>query len=103
MHPLLRNVVIAAVALLIAGGLAALALLNRDPRLSVLGMLASAVLAAAVGLYLFVEGWIWSRRAARQGYAGRSVAIAVGGGLMLLFASVALAGVAILVVLFYIG
>lgn len=100
-HPLLRDVVIAAVGLLVSGGLAALALLNRDPGLSVLGMLASAILAALVGLFLFVQGWIWSRRAARQGYAGRSLAIAIGGGLMVLFAAAAAAGATILVVLFY--
>lgn len=103
MHPLLRNVVISAVGLIIAGGLSALALLGRDSALSVLAMLASALLAAGIGLFLFAQGWIWSSRAARRGYPGRSVLIAVGGGVMLLVAAAALAGATMLVLLFYMG
>jgi hypothetical protein len=101
MHPFLRNIVISVVGLIIAGGVAALALLGRDSSLSVLAMLSSALLATAVGIFLFVQGWIWSTRAARQGYAGRSVAIALAGGLMVILAAGALAGAVILVLLFY--
>src|SRR5919106_4596766 len=101
MHPFLRNVVISVVGLIIAGGLSALALLGRDSSLSVIAMLSSALLAAAVGIFLFAQGWVWSSRAAQQGYAGRSVAIALAGGLMILLAAGALAGAVILVVLFY--
>jgi hypothetical protein len=101
MHPFLRNIVISVVGLLFAGGLSALALLGRDSSLSVLAMLSSALLATAVGIFLFVQGWIWSTRAAREGYAGRSVAIALAGGLMAILAAGALAGAVILVLLFY--
>ena len=102
MHPLLRNVVISAVALIIAGALSALALLGRDSQLSVLGMLASVLLAALVGIFLFAQGWIWGARAARRGYPGRSMAIALAGGLMIIFAAAALAGAAVIVLLFYV-
>jgi hypothetical protein len=103
MHPFLRNVVISVVALIIAGALSTLALLGRDSDLSVIAMLASALLAAAVGIFLFVQGWLWSGRAARQGYAGRSLAIALAGGLMVILAAAALAGATVLVLLFYLG
>jgi len=103
MHPLLRNLVICAVGLIIAGALAALALFGRNPGISVLAMLASALLATAIGAFGFAQGWIWSARAARRGYAGRAVAIAVGGGLMVMLAAAALGGATILVLLFYLG
>jgi UPF0716 family protein affecting phage T7 exclusion len=101
MHPFLRNVVIGIVGLLIAAGLSALALLGDDSQLSVGLMLASALIGVAVGVFLAVQGWIWSQRAYRRRSAGMSVAIAIGGGVMLLVASLALAGSVILVVLFY--
>jgi hypothetical protein len=103
MHPLLRNVVISLVGLIIAGALAALALFGRDSGLSILGMLASALLAAGIGIFLFVQGWVWSARAAQEGYASRSVLIAFGGALMIILAAGALAGATIIVVLFYLG
>lgn len=100
MHPLLRNLVISVVGLIIAGALAALALFGRDPGISVLAMLASALLATAIGGFLFAQGWIWSARAARRGYPGRALLIAVGGGLMVVLAAAALAGATVLVLLF---
>jgi hypothetical protein len=103
MHPFLRNLVIGIVGLIIAGGLSALALLGEDSNLSVLAMLASALIATVIGVFLFVQGWIWSQRAARRGYAGRSVAIAFAGGFMILLAAGAFAGTIMLVLLFYIG
>ncbi len=103
MHPLLRNVVIGIVGLIIAGGLTALALLGRDSDLSIMAMLAAAVLGSLVGLFLFSQGWVWGSRAARRGHTGQSVIIAIGGGLMMLIAAVALAGLLILVLLFYLG
>jgi hypothetical protein len=103
MHPLLRNIVISVVGLIIAGALAALALLGSDPGLSVLGLLVSALLAAGIGIFLFAQGWIWSSRAAQRGYGGRSVLIAFGGGAMILLAAGALAGATVLVLLFYFG
>ena len=103
MHPLLRSVVISAVGLIIAGALAALALFGGDPAVSVIAMLASAVLAAAVGLFLFAQGWVWSGRVARRGYPGRALLIALGGSVMIVLAAAALAGATILVLLFYLG
>ena len=103
MHPLLRNVVIGMVGLIIAGGLTALALLGRDSDLSILAMLAAAVLGAVIGLFLFSQGWIWGTRAARRREHGASVLIAIGGGVMALIAAVALAGLMILLLLFFLG
>jgi uncharacterized membrane protein len=103
MHPFARNVVIGVVGLLIAAGLSAIALLNTDSNVSVPAMLASALIAAGIGIFLFVQGWIWSQRAYRSRSTRLSVAIAVGGGLMVLLSAVALSGAVILVWLFYIG
>ena len=103
MHPLLRNAVIGLVGLIIAGALAALALLGNDSALSVLAMLAAAVIGTLVGLFLFSQGWVWGSHAARRHRVGSSVLIAVGGGLMALVAAVALAGLLILLLLFYLG
>lgn len=103
MHPLLRNAVIGIVGLIIAGALTALALLGTDSTLSVFAMLAAAVIGTLVGLFLFSQGWVWASRAARRHDTGSSVLIAVGGGLMALVAAVALAGLVILVLLFFLG
>ena len=103
MHPLLRNVVIGIVGLIIAGALTALALLGRDSDLSVLALLAAGVLGTLVGLFLYSQGWIWGSRAARRRETGQSVLIAVGGGVMVLVAAVALAGLLVLILLFYLG
>ena len=101
MHPFLRNVVIGVVGLLIAAGLSTMAILGDDSGLSVAAMLTSSLIAVGIGIFLFVQGWIRSQRAYRSRSVGLSVAIAVGGGLMILLAAVALAGAVILVVLFY--
>ena len=101
MHPFVRNVVIGVVGLLIAAGLTAMALLGNDTGLSVVAMLASSLIAVAIGIFLFVQGWIWSQRAYRTRSTGMSVAIALGGGLMIVLAAVALAGAVILVLLFH--
>ncbi len=103
MHPLLRNAVIGIVGLIIAGALSALALLGRDSDLSVLALLAAAVLGALIGLFLFSQGWIWASRASRRHQHGQAVIIAIGGGLMALVAAVAIAGLLILVLLFFLG
>jgi ABC-type sugar transport system substrate-binding protein len=101
MHPLARNLVIGLVGLIVAGGLAAVAVLGRDSSTSVLAMLGAGLVAAAVGIFMFVQGWIWSQRAYRDGYGGRSVAIALGGGLMIVLAAVALSATVILLLVFY--
>jgi hypothetical protein len=103
MHPLLRNVIIGIVGLIIAGALTALALLGRDADLSILALLAAAILGTVIGLFLYAQGWVWGSRAARRRHAGQSAIIAIGGGLMLLIAAVALAGLLILILLFYLG
>ena len=103
MHPLLRNVVIGVVGLIIAGALTALALLGRDTELSILAMLAAATLGTLVGLFLYSQGWIWGTRAARRRDIGQSMLVAIGGGLMVLVAAVGLAGLLILILLFYLG
>ena len=103
MHPLLRNVIIGIVGLIIAGALTALALLGRDADLSILALLAAAILGTLIGLFLYSQGWIWGSRTARQGRTGQSVLVAIGGGFMILVAAVALAGLLILILLFYLG
>jgi hypothetical protein len=103
MHPLLRNVVIGMVGLIIAGALTALALLGRDSDLSILALLAAGILGTLVGLFLYSQGWIWGTRAARRRETGQSVVIAVGAGVMVLIAAVALAGLLVLILLFYLG
>jgi hypothetical protein len=103
MHPMLRNTVIGLVGLIIAGALTALALLGRDSDLSVLGLLAAGTIGALIGLFLFSQGWVWGSRAARQHQPGQSVLIAMAGGVMALVAAVAIAGLLILALLFFIG
>ena len=103
MHPLLRNVVIGIVGLIITGALTALALLGSDSDLSVLALLAAGVLGTLVGLFLYSQGWVWGSRAARRRETGQSVLFAVGGGGMVVIAAVALAGLLVLILLFYLG
>ena len=103
MQPLLRNVVIGIVGLIIAGALTALALLGEDSDLSILALLAAGMLGTLIGLFLYSQGWTWGSRAARRRETGQSVLIAIGGGVMALIAAVALAGLLILVLLFYLG
>jgi hypothetical protein len=101
MHPFLRNVVIGVVGLLIAAALTTMSILSADTAFSIAAMLASALIAVVIGVFLFIQGWIWSQRAYRTRLTGMSVAIALGGGFMILLAALALAGAAILVILFY--
>ena len=101
MHPLARNVVIGGVGLIIAGGLAALAVFGTESSMSVLAMLGAGLVSGGVGVFLFVQGWIWSQRAYRQGSAGRSVAIALGGGVMIVMAALALGATVVLILVFY--
>ena len=101
MHPFLRNVVVGVVGLLIAAALTIMSILSNDTAFSVGAMLASALIAVVIGVFLFIQGWIWSQRAYRTRSTGMSVAIALGGGFMILLAALALAGAVILVILFY--
>ena len=103
MHPLLRNVIIGVVGLIIAGGLSALALLGQNTELSIIALLAAAILASLIGLFLYSQGWVWGSRMARRRQGGQSLLVAIGGGLMALLAAVASAGLLILILLFYLG
>ena len=103
MNPILRNAVIGIVGLIIAGGLVALALVPRDTELSILALLVAGLIAAGVGLYLYVQGWVWGSRTARQRQVGQSVLVALGGGFMAIVAAAALAGLLVLLLLFYLG
>jgi hypothetical protein len=103
MNPLVRNVVIGIVGMIIAGAFAALALLGEDSSLSVLAILAAALLASAIGFFLYSQGWIWGGRLARRRETGQSLVVAIGGGVMALVAAGALAGFVILLMLFYLG
>jgi hypothetical protein len=103
MHPILRYVVIGVVGLIISGALVALGLYSTDPDLSILLLLVAGVVAAGLGLFLYGQGWIWGTRTARQRRLGESVAFAIGGGLMALVAAAALAGLLVLLLLFYLG
>jgi hypothetical protein len=103
MHPLMRNTVIGVVGLIIAAALVALALLGRNSELSILAMVAAGIVGTAVGLFLYSQGWVWGSRAARRREAGTSVLVALGGGVMAIVAAVALAGLMILLLLFYLG
>ena len=103
MHPFLRNVVIGVVGLIIAGALGALALITRDPQQSVLSLLGAGLLASLVGLFLFIQGWIWSVRAWRERRSGQALVFALAGGVMVVVAGGALAGTVILLLLFFVG
>jgi len=94
-------VVIGVVGLLIAAALTTMSILSNDTTFSVGAMLASALIAVVIGVFLFIQGWIWSQRAYRTRSTGMSVAIALGGGFMILLAALALSGAVILVILFY--
>ncbi|HLY35485.1 MAG TPA: hypothetical protein VKU35_02100 [Candidatus Limnocylindria bacterium] len=103
MHPYLRVLVVGAVALIVAGGLVALALLGRNTTISVLALLGAGLIAILIGLVVFWQSWVWSQRTWRAGSAGRSLGIALAGALAIVLAGVALAGTAILLLTFGLG
>jgi hypothetical protein len=101
MHPFVRNLIIGGVGLILAAGLVAIAILGDDSGTSVLLMLVAGLISTGVGLFLFLQAWIWSQRTFRRGSGGTAVAIALAGGLMVILAGVALAGCVVLVLTFY--
>ncbi len=103
MHPFVRALILAVVGLIIAGGLLALSLLGENSKLSVIQLLASGVIAAATGIFLFVQGWRWSQRAWNAGSSRSSLAMAVVGGVAGILGAFALASVVILLLLFYVN
>jgi hypothetical protein len=102
MHPFVRNLVIGVVGLILSAALTAIAIRGSDPGMSVAAMLAAGLIAAGVGIFLFVQAWIWSQRVYQGGSGGTSVAIALAGGLMVLLAGAALAGCVVLILTFYV-
>jgi hypothetical protein len=103
MHPYLRVVVVGAVAMIVAGGLVALALVGRNTTISVLALLGAGIIGVVVGLVVFWQSWVWSQQTWRAGSAGRSLGIALAGALAVVLAGVALAGTAILLLTFGLG
>ena len=103
MHPYLRVLVVAIVAMIIAGALVALALAGRNTTLSVVALLAAGLVAVVVGGFLFVQSWVWSQRSWREGSRGRSLAMALAGGLAIVVAAVAAAGSVVLLLTFFLG
>lgn len=102
MHPFVRNLVIGVVGLILAAGLSAIAILGEDSGMSAAAMLGAGLIGTGVGIFLFIQAWIWSQRAYRRGSTGTAVAIALAGGLMVLLAGVALAATVVLVLTFYV-
>ena len=103
MHPYLRVLVAAVVAIIIAGGLVAVALAGRNTTISVVALLAAGLVAMLVGGFTFVQSWIWSQRSWSDGSRGRSLAIALAGGLAIVVAAVAAAGSLVLLVTFFVS
>lgn len=89
-------------ALIVSGALVALSLFTRNVDLFVLLSLAATMIAAGVGMFAFIQGWSGSQRAAARGAQGRSAAIALAGGVMLLVGAVAIAGAIWIVLLFFV-
>ncbi|MDP9271311.1 MAG: hypothetical protein M3P14_10140 [Chloroflexota bacterium] len=103
MHPYLRFLVIGLVAMIVAGALVALALVGRNTTISVLALLGAGLIVAAMGGVIFWQSWVWSQRTWRDGSAGRSLGIALVGGLAVVVAATALAGTIILLLTFGLG
>ena len=101
MHPFVRNLIIGGVGLILAAGLVSIAVLGEDSSLSVIAMLVAGLISAGVGLFLFIQAWIWSQRTYQRGSGGAAMGIALAGGLMVILAGVALAGCVVLVMTFY--
>ena len=103
MHPYLRFLVAGIVAMIIAGGLVAVALAGRNTTLSVVALLAAGAVSILVGGFLFIQSWIWSQRSWHDGTYWRSVGMAVIGGLAIIVAAVAAAGSLVLLLTFFLG
>jgi hypothetical protein len=103
MHSYLRVLVAAVVAIIIAGGLVAVALIGRNTTLSVVALLAAGLVAVLVGGFTFVQSWIWSQRSWSEGSRGRSLAMAFAGGFAIVVAAVAAAGSLVLLLTFFVS
>src|SRR5436190_23173107 len=100
MHPYLRVLVLAVVAVIVAGALVALALAGRNTTLSLVALLVAGLIATVIGGFVFFMSWVWSQRVWNEGHGGQSLAIAVAGGLAIVLAAAALAGSVILLLTF---
>jgi hypothetical protein len=103
MHPYLRVLILAAVAMIVAGALVALSLAGRNTSISVLAILGAGLIGTVTGLFVFVMSWTWSQRSWHQGLTGRSIGIALAGGVGIVIAAVALASSVILLLTFFLG
>jgi hypothetical protein len=100
MHPYLRVLILAAVAVIVAGALVALALTGRNTTLSLIALLVAGAIATLTGGFVFVMSWVWSQRVWNEGRGGQSLAIAMAGGMAIVVAAAALAGSVILLLTF---
>ncbi len=102
MNPLVRYIVIGVVGFIVAAGLAVLGLLSTlNPTIQALALLAASLLAAGICIFLFVQAWRWSVAAYRDWHTGRSLLLALTGGVMVILGAGALALAAVLAVLFF--
>jgi UPF0716 family protein affecting phage T7 exclusion len=92
LSPLWRTAVICFVGLTVSGALIALSLFTRNVDLFVILTLVATFISAGVGVFAVVQGWRGSQRAAARGAQGRSAAIALAAGLMLIVTAVAISG-----------
>ncbi len=99
LSPLWQTAVVCFVGLTVSGALVVLSLFSRN--LFVPLTLGATLIAVAVGIYAAVQGWRGSQRAARRGAQGRSAAIALVSGAMLIVAAVAISGAIWIVLLFF--
>ncbi len=102
MNPFARYLVIGVVGFIVAVALGVLGLLSTgNPTIQIVAMVAGALLAAAVCVFLFAQAWRWSVIAYRERRTARSAGIALLGGLIILVGAGALSLAAILALLFF--
>lgn len=102
MNPFVRYLVIGAVGFIVASALGIVGLLSaQDPVIQGLAMVAGALIVAGICIFLFVQAWRWSIVAYRERRTGRSLAVALTGGVMVVIAAGALSVAAILGLLFF--
>ena len=101
MNPFIRYLVVGVVGFIVAAALGVLGLVSsQNPTIQVIALLGGALIVAGVCVYLFIQAWRWSVRAYRERRTGRSIAVAVAGGMVVIMAAGALAVAAILALLF---
>ena len=102
MNPFVRYLVIGAVGFIVAGALGVMGLMSsQNPMTQVLAMIAGSLIAAGICIFLFIQAWRWSIRAYRERRTGRSLLVALTGGVIVIMGAGALALAAILALLFF--